>query len=68
MKKEIDKANRYLVHNVRNSLVHLKLIQRRLCQISLDIEKTLNLYRETVEDLVNGDENRLSDGQNSEDK
>ena len=68
MKKEIDKANRYLVHNIRNSLVHVKLIQRRLCQISLDIEKTLNLYRETVEDLVNGDENRLSDGQNSEDK
>lgn len=66
MKKEIDKANRYLVHNIRNSLVHLKLIQRRLYMISLDIEKTLNIYRETVEDLVNGDENKLSDGDDSE--
>ena len=68
MKKEIDKANLYLVHNIRNSLVHLKLIQRRLYMISLDIEKTLNIYRETVEDLVNGDGNKLSDGKNSEDE
>ena len=68
MKKEIDKANRYLVHNIRNSLVHLKLIQRRLYEISLDIEKTLNIYRETIEDLVNNDGTDLSDGKNSEDK
>lgn len=68
MKKEITEANKYLVHNVRNSLVHLKLLQRRLYMISLDIEKTLNVYRETVEDLVNGDENKLSDGKNSKDE
>ena len=61
MKKEINEANKYLVHNIRNSLVHLKLLQRRLYIISLDIEKTLNVYRETIEDLVNGDGNKLSD-------
>ena len=66
MKKQVREANKYLVHNVRNSLVHLKLIQRRLYQISLDIEKTLNIYRETIEDLVNGTE--ISDGKNSEDE
>lgn len=68
MRKEIDKANRYLVHNIRNSLVHLKLVHRRLCMISLDIEKTLNIYRETIEDLVNNDGSDISDGQNSKDE
>ena len=68
MKKEVDRANRYLVHNVRNSLVHLKLIQRRLYMLSRDIEKTLNIYRETIEDLVNGDGTEISDGKNSEDE
>ena len=66
MKKEIDKANRYLVHNIRNSLVKLKFVQREAYKISLDIEKTLNVYRETIEDLFN--ENRLSNGKASEDE
>ena len=68
MKKQVEEANKYLVHNVRNSLVHLKLIQRRLYKISLDIEKTLNIYRERIDDLVSEYENRLSDGENSKDE
>lgn len=66
MKKEINEANKYLVHNVRNSLVHLKLIQRRLWMISLDIEKTLNIYREMIDELV--EKNDKSDGENSKDE
>ena len=68
MKMEINKANKYLVHNVRNSLLDLKLLQRHISVIALDIEKTLNVYRETIEDLVNGDEHKLSDGKDSEDE
>lgn len=68
MKKQVEEANKYLVHNVRNSLVHLKLIQRQIYKISLDIEKTLNIYREMIDDLVSEYENRLSDGENSKDE
>ena len=68
MKKGIIEANKYLVHNVRHSLLDLKLMQRHIAEIALDIEKTLNLYREIVEDLVNGDGTDLSDGKNSEDE
>jgi len=42
------------------------LIQRRLYQISLDIEKTVNIYRETIEDLV--EKNDKANGENSKDK
>ena len=66
MKKGIIDANKYLVHNVRNSLLDLKLMQRHIAEIALEIEKTLNIYREIVEDLVNGDEDRLSNGKDSE--
>jgi len=41
-------------------------MQRHIAEIALDIEKTLNIYREIVEDLVNGDEDRLSNGKDSE--
>ena len=68
MKKLVEESNKYLVHNIRNSLVHLKLIQRQIYKISLDIEKTLNIYREMIDDLVSEYENRLSDGQNSKDE
>ena len=68
MKKQVENANKYLVHNVRNSLVHIKLLQRQLERISLDIEKTLNIYREMIDDLVNEYENRLSNGKNSKNK
>ena len=68
MKKGINKANKYLVHNVRNSLLDLKLMQRHIAEIALEIEKTLYIYREIVEDLVNGDEHKLSDGKDSKDE
>ena len=68
MKKQVEEANKYLVHNVRNSLVDLKYLQRELERISLDIEKTLNIYREMIDDLVDEYENRLSDGENSKDE
>ena len=65
MKKEIIEANKALVHNVRNDLLHLKLLQRRLRVVSLDIEKALYVYRETIDNLVNDNEDKLSDGKNS---
>lgn len=68
MKKQVEEANKYLVHNVRNSLVHLKLIQRQIYKISLDIEKTLNIYREMIDDLVSEYEDQLPDDKNSEDE
>ena len=52
MNTEVEEANKYLVHNVRSALLHLKLLQRKIARISLDIEKTLNIYRETIDDLV----------------
>lgn len=66
MKKQVEEANNYLVHNVRNSIVNLKLIQKQLYRISLDIEKAFNIYREMIDDLVEEYENRLSDGNDSE--
>ena len=61
-------ANKYLAHNIRNDLVHFRLLQRECKKLVLHIEKTLNIYRETIVDLVNEYENKLSDGKNSEDK
>ena len=68
MKKQAENASKYLVHNLRNSLVHIKLLHRQLEKISLDIEKTLNTYREMIDEVVNEYENRLSNGQNSKDE
>lgn len=68
MRKQVEEANRHLVHNVRNSLVRLKALQRQLAVISLDIEKALNIYREMIDDLVKEYEDRLSDGDTPEDE
>ena len=68
MKKQVEEANKYLVHNVRNSLVHLKLLQRQLGQISLEIEKTVNIYREMIDDLLSEYEDQLPDDKNSKDE
>ena len=68
MKKEIDKANSYLVHNIRHDLVHFRLFQRECEKLVLHIEETLNIYRERIDGLVIEYENKLSDGKNSEDE
>lgn len=68
MRKQVEAANRYLTHNIRHSLVHVKLLQRQLDQLARDIEKTLNIYREMIDDLVIDCENRLSDGKIDKDE
>ena len=61
-------ANKYLVHNIRHDLVHFRLLQRECEKLVLNIEKTLNIYLERIDYLVNEYENRLSDGENSKDE
>ena len=48
--------------------MHFRLYQRECEKLILNIEKTLNAYRDVIEKLVNEHENRLSDGKNSEDE
>lgn len=68
MRKQADNANRYLVHKVRNSLAHLKLIHRELKKVSLEIERALNLYREMIDEVVEQYENIISNGKNTKDE
>lgn len=68
MKNQAKNANKYLVHNVRNSLVHIKLLHRELQQITLRIERTLNVYREMIDDVVEQYEHCISNGKDTEDE
>lgn len=75
MKRQAENANKFLVHKVRDSVVHLKLLHRQLEKISLDIERTINTYRDMIDSIIEDYEraiedyeNRLSNGQNSKDE
>jgi len=68
VKNKMTEAHRYLVHNIRHDLVHFRLYQRECEKLIMNIEKTLNIYREMIDAVVNDYENRLSNGKNSEDE
>ena len=51
MNQHVENANKYLVHNVRHSLTNIKLLIRHLSECCMAIEKTVNIYREMIDEL-----------------